>query len=154
RNEAFNARYLKHTMAGFPEIHVPAIYPEYSSARVLTMEFVSGVKITDRASIDAAGLDPTRLAQAVLRASGQQVLFDGFFHGDPHPGNVLVDLETGKVIFLDLGMMGETTEDQRMALADLIWSLKEQAAYEIGRVMLQLSTPFRPVDQKAFIRDV
>ena len=108
-NEAFNGRMLAKNMQVFPEVHVPAIYPELSTARVMTQEFIRGVKITNVEALEAAGVDRTLLATVFMRAIVKQVLYDGFFHGDPHPGNVLVDTETSQVIFLDLGMVGTLT---------------------------------------------
>ncbi|MCB0054596.1 MAG: AarF/ABC1/UbiB kinase family protein, partial [Caldilinea sp.] len=114
-NEAFNGRMLAENMRMFPTIHVPAIYGQLSTRRVLVQEFVRGVKITNVEAIDAANLDRREMATTFMRAIVKQVLYDGFFHGDPHPGNVLVNTDTGEIIFLDLGMMGTLTTEKRMA---------------------------------------
>jgi ubiquinone biosynthesis protein len=153
-NEAYNGRLLAQNMAVFPQIHVPAIYNKLSTRRLMTQEFVKGVKITDIAALDAAGLDRAELARVFMRAMMKQVLFDGFFHGDPHPGNVLVDTASGQIIFLDLGMMGQLSSDQRLALADLIWSLEQKDGMEIGRVVLRLTTAARAVDEKKFLDQI
>ena len=71
----------------------------------------------------------------------KQTLFDGFFHADPHPGNVLVNLETGQINFLDMGMMGELNREQRMALGDLLISMQEQDGYSLGKAVLHLAQP-------------
>jgi ubiquinone biosynthesis protein len=152
QNEAVNGRYLAQTMREFPEIHVPAIDSERSTSRVLTQEFVKCVKITDVCALDRAGIDRAALARVFMRAIVKQVLFDGFFHGDPHPGNVLVDLETAQIIFLDLGMMGNLTNKKRLALADLIWAIQELDGREIARSALALTTRFKAVDEEAFIQ--
>jgi ubiquinone biosynthesis protein len=133
---------------------VPAIYAQVSTQRVLTQEFVRGVKITNTEAIDAAGLDRSELATTFMHAMVKQVLYDGFFHGDPHPGNVLVNTESGQIIFLDLGMMGTLTTEKRLAMADLIWSLAEGDSQEIAKTVLRLTTSYKPVDEKAFIADV
>jgi ubiquinone biosynthesis protein len=153
QNEAVNGRYLAQNMSDFPEIHVPMIYSELSTARVMTQEFVKGVKITDVCALDGAGIDRADLARVFMRAIVKQVLFDGFFHGDPHPGNVLVNLETGQIIFLDLGMMGNLTNKKRLALADLIWAIQEMDGREIARGALALTTRFKAVDEEAFIQE-
>lgn len=152
-NEAFNGRLLAENMRHFPTIRVPAVYPEYSTAHVMTQEFVRGVKITNTAALDAAGINRCELAQLFVRSVVKQVIYDGFFHGDPHPGNILVDTETGELIFLDLGMMGTLTSDKRLALADLIWSLSERDGREVARVVLRLTVSSRPVDEEKFIQD-
>jgi ubiquinone biosynthesis protein len=153
-NEAFNGRMLARNMEVFPEIHVPAVYPELSSARVMTQEFIRGVKITNVDALDAAGVDRTLLATVFMRAIVKQVLYDGFFHGDPHPGNVLVDTNTQQIIFLDLGMMGTLTPDKRMAIADLLWALSSGDRREIAKTVLGLTVSDRPVDEAAFIGEV
>jgi ubiquinone biosynthesis protein len=94
------------------------------------------------------------VAREFLRAMLKQVLFDGFFHADPHPGNVLVNLDTSQVIFLDMGLMGNMTQDQRMALADIILSLQERDGQGLAKAVIGLSTPYKEVNQKAFVFDV
>lgn len=154
RNEVYNARRLSANMADLPTIHIPTVYPALSTSSVLTMEFISGVKVTETDKIDGAGLDRPGLARDYIAAAIKQLLFDGFFHGDPHPGNVLVDLGKGQVVFIDLGMVGQLTRDQRMNLADLILALREGDPKELGRVLMALSVHFKPVDESAFLRDL
>ena len=153
-NEAFNGRLLAQNMAIFPDVHVPAIHGELSTSRIMTQEFVRGVKITNVEALDAAGVDRTQLATAFMRAIVKQVLYDGFFHGDPHPGNVLVDPATSQIIFLDLGMVGTLTTDKRMAVVNLLWSLSSGDKREIAKTVLGLTTSFKEVDEEAFIADV
>jgi ubiquinone biosynthesis protein len=154
QNEAYNARRLKHNMSVFPEVHVPHIYQKYSASRVLTMESVEGVKLTDTMALEETGIDRTRLGEIFMRAMLKQVLLDGFFHGDPHPGNVLVDPERSQLIFLDMGMMGGLDGEQRLAIADVIWSLKERDSSNLTAILLQMSTAFKEVDAAALRRDV
>jgi len=153
RNEASNARLLARNMADFPEIHIPKVYGEYITEKVLTMEFVEGVKINDVVDIDAAGIERAPLAEVFINAFMKQTLFDGFFHADPHPGNVLVNLDTGQIIFLDMGLMGELNREQRMALADLLISMQQKDGYGLGKAAIKLSKPLpgREVDEKAFL---
>ncbi len=132
QNEAFNARQLALNMQVYEQIHVPIIYPQLSTSKVMTMEFAAGVKITNLAKIDAAGLDRGALADTFVRAMVKQLLYDGFFHGDPHPGNILVNVSTGSIIFLDMGMMGTLNYDQRLNLADLILSLNMGDLKDLG----------------------
>lgn len=152
--EAFNGRLLAENMRMFPSVHVPVIYPTLSTSKVLVQEFVSGVKITNLAAIDTAGIDRSELARTFMRAMVKQVLYDGFFHGDPHPGNVLVNPETGQIIFLDMGMMGTLTSQQRLIFADMIWSLAGRDSREIAKVLLRLSVGATDVDEDAFVEDV
>jgi ubiquinone biosynthesis protein len=153
-NETFNARQLAYNMRSLPAIHVPAVYPALCTSRVMTQEFVRGVKITAVDKLDAAGIDRTQVARDFLNAMLKQVLFDGFFHADPHPGNVLLDTETSQIIFLDMGLMGNMTQDQRLVLADIILSLQERDGRGLAEAVIQLSTPFKQVDEKGFINDM
>lgn len=140
-NEAYNARMLAHNMAKFPWVHVPQIYGAYSTSKVLTQERVTGVKIADVAALDAAGIDREALAIRFFRVLLQQVIFDGFFHADPHPGNVWVNTETGNVIFLDMGLMGYLTAQDRFSLGELIWALQDRDARAATRVLVAMCKP-------------
>lgn len=113
---------------------------------------MAGVKISDVGRITEAGIDPHMLARDFVRAMTKQALFDGFFHADPHPGNVLVNLETGEIGFLDMGLMGEMNRSQRMALADLLVSMQEMDGYSMGKAALRLSRPLpgRVIDEGDF----
>ncbi len=153
RNEASNARLLARNMEMFPEVHIPKIFGALSTSKVLTMEFVEGVKINEVRAINAAGIDRVPLAEVFVDAFMKQTLFDGFFHADPHPGNVLVNLDTGQIIFLDMGLMGELNREQRMALADLLISMQQKDGFGLGKAALKLSRPLpgKTVDEKAFL---
>ncbi|MFN2137085.1 MAG: ABC1 kinase family protein, partial [Candidatus Promineifilaceae bacterium] len=153
RNEANNARVLARNMAEFARIHVPKVYGQFSTSKVLTMEFATGVKISDVAAIDAAGIERTPLGKDFVEAFMKQTLFDGFFHADPHPGNVWVDLETAQIVFLDMVLMGSLTRALRLALADLLISLQQKDGYGIGKAALKLSDPLpgHTIDEKAFL---
>jgi len=152
--EAYNALQLTENMAGLEGVHIPRIYPELSTSRVLTMEFIKGVKISNIQAIDAAGLERETIARNALRAVVKQLLIDGFFHADPHPGNVLVNLQTGEVTFLDCGMVGQLDLTQRVSLIQLILALQQQDVAGMGQILRHLSVPFvDKVDEKAYDRD-
>jgi ubiquinone biosynthesis protein len=153
RNEASNIGLLSRNMAQFDFIHIPAVYNHLSTSKVLTMEFVSGVKISNVDAITEAGIDKGLLARNFVHAMVKQTLFDGFFHADPHPGNVMVDLDTAQIGFLDMGLMGELNRMQRMALADLLVSMVEQDGYNMGKAALRLSKPLPglTVDEGQFL---
>ncbi len=154
RGEAFNAHRLAQNMAGLPGVRVPAVYAQYSTSRILTQEFVHGVKISNIAALDEAGLDRQELARNALRALIKQLAIDGFFHADPHPGNVLVDPATGIITFIDLGMMGELDVRQRLRIGQLMFAMQQNSVESMARVLYALSTPFVPhVNERAYYRD-
>lgn len=153
-NEAFHARRLAAGMASIPGVHVPRIYGERSSTRVLTMEFVEGVKITDTVAMDQAGLQRRVVLQTLISAMVKQILIDGFFHGDPHPGNVLLDPQTGVISFLDMGLIGELSQAHRFDLLDLLWSFTDGDTESIAKVALRLTERHDPIDERAFQAEV
>ena len=152
--ELYNVKRLTRNMEGMPGVAVPRVYPQLSSSKVLTMDFMAGVKINNVQAIDAAGLDRLEIGKNTLRALIKQLLIDGFFHADPHPGNILVDLETGTVGFLDMGMMGEIDLNQRLNLINLLMVSRQKDPAGLARAVRSLSVPFRKrVDDAAFYKD-
>jgi ubiquinone biosynthesis protein len=154
RVEAYHALRLAEVVEGIEGIHVPGVHLDLSTGRVITMEFVRGVKATDVAALDAAGVDRDLVARRFLRAIIKQVLVDGFFHGDPHPGNIVIDPETGSLTFLDLGLVGELDSSRRMQLLGLMWSLRERDPDGLATAILGLCERTGPVDEAAFRSDV
>ncbi len=154
RGEAYNALRLTENMANLPGVHVPAVYPDLSTSKVITQEFIHGVKVSDVEAIESAGLDRDEIARNALRALVKQLPVDGFFHADPHPGNLLVDLDTGVLTFIDLGMMGELEVQQRLRLAQLMIVAQQGSVDGMAGALRGMSVPFRgDVDEKAFRRD-
>ncbi len=154
RGEAYNAMRLSENMAGLEGVHIPTIYPELSTSRVLTMELIQGVKISDIEAIEAAGLEREVVARNALRAVIKQLLIDGFFHADPHPGNILVNLQMGQINFIDCGMVGQLDLTQRVNLIQLIFAVQQGDVAGMGQILRNLSVPFAgKVDEKAYQRD-
>ena len=152
--ETYNALRLTQNLAGIPAAHVPYVYTELSTSKVLTLEFIQGVKINNIAAIDAAGLDRKELGRTTLRAIIKMLMIDGFFHADPHPGNVLVNLQTGDVTFIDTGMVGELDLPQRINLIQLLVALQQVDIQGMAQIMKNMSVPFvDEVDEKAYYRD-
>jgi len=118
------------------------------------MEFIQGFKISDIEAIETAGLAREVVARNALRAVIKQLLIDGFFHADPHPGNILVNLQTGQINFIDCGMVGQLDLNQRLNLIQLIFALQQQDVAGMGQILRSLSVPFvDEVDEKAYQRD-
>jgi len=105
RAEAANAERFAENFAGDPAVHIPRVYRELSTAQVLTLERVRGVKVDDVDGLAAAGIDRRRLAHRAARLTLQMVYRDGFFHADPHPGNLFVEPD-GTIGLIDFGMVG------------------------------------------------
>ncbi|SFL69971.1 ABC1 kinase family protein [Pelosinus propionicus] len=120
-----------------PMVSVPAVYPEYSRQRVLTLEFVSGYKVTDRAELLAAGINPKNVAGTLVDSYLKQALIDGFYHADPHPGNLFVRPDGG-IIFIDFGMVGRITEHNKKAVRKLISGVIGSNAEDVSRALQDL----------------
>jgi ubiquinone biosynthesis protein len=155
QNEAYNTRRIAHNMQSIPGVHLARIYSRQTTSKVMTEEFIQGVKLTAIDQINAAGLDRKQLARTFIRAMMKQVLVDGFFHADPHPGNLLINLNTGVIQFLDLGMVGELDLQLRISLGDLLFALQNRDPDGIASALLGVSLPFRAdADQVAFKKDI
>ena len=151
--EAYNARRLSRVLDPIEGIRVPGVIYELSSSGVLTLEFIHGVKSTNAAAIDAAGLDREQLADRVVQGAVKMLMIDGFFHGDPHPGNVFVDLDNGDVVMLDTGMVGELTFQQRIKLGSLLLTVRNGDVIGLAQTLKSLSTPYRETDDDRYYRN-
>jgi ubiquinone biosynthesis protein len=120
-----NADRLRSNMQGLEKIRVPKIYWDYSTGRLLVMEFIEGVRIDHVEEIKAFGVDPKEIADRGFNAYMQQIFEDGFFHGDPHPGNLLVSKD-GTLSFLDFGIVGVIYPERRFSFVHLLSAMVYQ----------------------------
>jgi predicted unusual protein kinase regulating ubiquinone biosynthesis (AarF/ABC1/UbiB family) len=134
RQEARNLEILRAGLADFPRIHVPAPVADYTTERVLTMDFVGGRKLTSVGPLAQLEVDGHELADQVVGAYLKQILVDGFFHADPHPGNVFLT-ETGDVALIDLGMTGRIAPELREHLVKLLLAVGEGRGEDVARVL-------------------
>ncbi|MEY3756953.1 MAG: hypothetical protein RLZZ263_107, partial [Cyanobacteriota bacterium] len=118
-NEASNAETFAELHRHNPRIAVPAIYRQATSRRVLTMEWIDGVKLTNLEAVRGLGVDPDDMVSVGVNCSLQQLLEHGFFHADPHPGNLLA-LADGRLAYLDFGMMSEVSRESRTGLIQAV----------------------------------
>ena len=118
-NEASNAEAFARLHRANPRIAVPAIYRHATSRRVLTMEWIDGVKLTNLEAVRGIGIDPDDMVAVGVNCSLQQLLEHGFFHADPHPGNLLA-LADGRLAYLDFGMMSEVSRESRTGLIQAV----------------------------------
>ncbi|MEL7332361.1 MAG: AarF/ABC1/UbiB kinase family protein [Cyanobacteria bacterium J06560_2] len=118
-HEGANAERFEQLYGYLPEILVPSIYAQYTGRRVLTMEWIEGIKLTELDELARRGIDPTHVIEVGVQCSLRQLLEHGFFHADPHPGNLLVTAD-GKLAYLDFGMMCEVEPYQRYGLIEAI----------------------------------
>jgi predicted unusual protein kinase regulating ubiquinone biosynthesis (AarF/ABC1/UbiB family) len=133
-NEGRNADTFRRNFRNEEWVMVPRVYWRYASPRVLTLEYLPGIKISHYEALEAAGLDRTRLAELGAKAYLIQLLHDGFFHADPHPGNIAVNPD-GSLIFYDFGMMGQVKLVTREKLLETFFGVAQKDG---DRVMASL----------------
>ena len=140
--EGRNAERFAKLYGHLPDVYVPRIYWEYSGRRVLTMEWITGTKLTQMEAIKAQGGDARHLIDVGVQCSLRQLLEHGFFHADPHPGNLLATPE-GKLAYIDFGMMSEVKPYQRYGLIEAVVHLvnRDFAGLANDYVKLEFLTP-------------
>lgn len=136
-NEGRNADTFRRNFRDEDWVIVPRVYWRYTSPRVLTLEYLPGIKISHYEAIEAAGLDRKLLAKLGARAYLQQILNGGFFHADPHPGNIAVNPE-GALIFYDFGMMGKIENNIRQGLMDTLFGVAQKNANMVVDSLINL----------------
>jgi ubiquinone biosynthesis protein len=150
RQEARNMK-IALSYASGSEIHIPTVYEDYCSEQLLVMEYVLGTKLKD---MGEGGLsDPEALAKRGLRAAIKQILDDGFFHADPHPGNLLITAQEG-LCLVDWGMVGRLTEKDRYELIDLIKSVVDKDSDGLVHALLRLCKKRDLIDTRALERQI
>jgi len=140
--EGRNAEKFAELYGNLAEIYVPSIYWEYTGRRVLTMEWITGTKLTNIQAIQAQGIDATHLVEVGVQCSLRQLLEHGFFHADPHPGNLLA-MPDGRLAYLDFGMMSNIKPYQRYGLIEAVVHLvnRDFEALSQDYVKLEFLTP-------------
>ncbi|MGG6266732.1 ABC1 kinase family protein [Leptolyngbya sp. AN03gr2] len=135
--EAMNADRFRHNFADHDRIVVPKIYPKYTTRRVLTMEYVPGIKVNDRQSLLAIGIDPREINHLGICAYLKQLLQDGFFQADPHPGNMAVSHD-GKLIFYDFGMMAEVQPINRNQMVQTFFAVLKKDTDQVVSTLVDM----------------
>ncbi|MFN9645297.1 MAG: ABC1 kinase family protein [Cyanobacteriota bacterium] len=144
-NEAANAERFKQLHSHNPHIAVPAIYRHATSRRVLTMEWIDGVKLTNLEAVKAIGVDPDEMVSIGVNCSLQQLLEHGFFHADPHPGNLLA-LADGRLAYLDFGMMSSISREARTGLIQAVVHLVNRDFGSLSKDFVSLGFLSEEVD--------
>jgi ubiquinone biosynthesis protein len=149
--EARNADRMRTTLAPFPRLSVPQIHTHFSTSRLLVMQDVAGAPISE-----IPGNIRKEVARQLLESFYQQILIDGFFHADPHPGNLMWQPVEQRLYFLDLGMVGEVAEHTRELLILLLMALWQNDAAFMAEVTVMLSgaTDRSDLDMDAFTKEV
>ena len=153
RNEARNVEQFRHYYRNDPDFVVPKAYKHLSTDEILVMEFASGCKITDVKRLKEWGLDPKKTAEKGLDIYLKQIFESGYFHADPHPGNVLVRPD-GKIVLIDFGATGKLMQKDKFALAGIFFNLARQNPQGVANNLRKLSVEGEVEDMKALEYDV
>nr|WP_313898179.1 AarF/ABC1/UbiB kinase family protein [Nodosilinea sp. LEGE 07298] len=136
-NEGRNADTFRRNFRGEDWVNVPRVFWRLTSSQVVTLEYMPGIKISHYDALEAAGLDRSRLARLGAQAYLHQLLNDGFFHADPHPGNIAVSLD-GSLIFYDFGMMGQVQPLTRQRLMNTFMGVAQRNAQQVMNSLVEL----------------
>ncbi len=153
RREGRNADRFRRNFANEPALHIPKVYWDYTTRRVLVLERLSGIKIDDVEALDAAGFDRHRIALNAARIIAKEVLEDGFFHADPHPGNFFV-MEGETIGAMDFGMVGYLSRRDREDLIRLYMAAVQLDAEKVVDQMIRMGATGRDVDRTGLERDI
>ena len=160
-NEAENAEKFRNLHNHNPKIAVPKIYKSITSRRVLTMEWIEGTKLTNLEDVKNLGIDPDEMIDIGVQCSLEQLLEHGFFHADPHPGNLLA-LKDGRLCYLDFGMMSEVSRESRSGLIQAVVHLVNKNFDKLSKDFVKLGflskevnlEPIVPAFQEVFVNAV
>lgn len=152
-NEFHNIEKFRKNFDSRPEVYVPETYKDLSNNNVLTMEFIDGFKVNNKEKIIENGMLPKDVAQLGIVLFMKMVLEDGFFHADPHPGNVFI-MTNQKVCFIDFGSMGQIMKGDMELLEGIIESFLMQDAKKIIRLTKRLAIEYHIEDEKTLERDI
>ncbi|HST22408.1 MAG TPA: AarF/ABC1/UbiB kinase family protein [Blastocatellia bacterium] len=158
--ETRNAEVFRKNFVGWKEVYVPTIYGVFSTNRLIVMEFIEGLKVTDIQQLEAAGKKPPEIVRLLARTYLKQLLEDGFFHADPHPGNLRV-MADGRLAFFDFGMVGRISMELQSKLINAFFHIVERDVHGLVDDMVRLGfielsaneeARFKPVIEGLFDR--
>ncbi|MGI9649831.1 ABC1 kinase family protein [Chryseobacterium sp. RLHN22] len=152
-NERNNIHQFALNFKNNKETYVPKVYDEFSNNNVLCMEFIEGIKVTDKEELLKHGIDPVVISERGLQLFVSQILDYGFFHADPHAGNILVKKD-GKVVFIDFGAVGKIQPNDKEILESLIVAFVAKNSNKIVRYLKKMAVSYEIPDERRFENDV
>jgi len=152
-NEKENILQFARNFKNDPLTYVPKVYEELSNNNVLCMEFIDGIKVTDLSGLQNHRLDPVKISEVGLRLFVSQILDYGFFHADPHAGNILVKKD-GRVVFIDFGAVGKIQPNDKEILEELIVSFVAKNTRKIVRSLKKMAIKYEIPDERKLEADV
>ncbi len=151
--EARNSERVANSFKDNPKVLIPKVYWEYTTAKILTMEYVEGIKLNDIEKLHQEGFDTKVIGETVVNTIFQQILIDGFFHGDPHPGNLLA-LSSGEIAFMDFGIVGRLSPEMRYHVASFVIAMMKQNTDEVIQTIKHMGLVPETVNHERLRADV
>ena len=151
RREAANLRRLREIVEPYDRLVVPEPVADFTTTRVLTMDFIEGKKVTDLGPLAQLEVDGTILASQLFRAYLDQILTAGFFHADPHPGNVTLASD-GRLALLDLGMVARVPQSLQSDLVKLLLAISDERGEDAGHITIRMGRALDTFDEERFVR--
>ena len=150
--EANHIEEFRHANLDADFVSCPKVYGHLTTQHVLVMEYIEGIQVDDVAELKAAGVDVRRIGERLGENYVKQIVEDGYFHADPHPGNIWV--RGGKIVWLDLGMMGRLSNKDRAAIRKAIFALAQHDVFEMKAAVLSLGVPQERIDHARLYQDI
>lgn len=152
-NEYQNIERFRKNFEGSKDVYVPKTYEDYCNNNILCMEFIEGFKITDIEQLRTHGIEPKKIVEKGFDIYLKQLLDDGFFHADPHPGNIFIQ-PNGQIVFIDFGSMGVLTVTERDLLEDVVINFGLKNTRKIVRSLKKMAIKHYIEDDKQLERDI
>ena len=150
--EADHIEEFEHLNRDVDYVSCPKVYRQLSTQHILVLEFIDGVRIDDFDALRASGYDVTLLGKRLGENYVKQIIEDGYFHADPHPGNIWI--RNGRIVWLDLGMMGRLSSRDRMAIRKAVYALANHDTFEMKTAVLSLGVVRGRINHTALYQDI
>ena len=153
QTEARNGERIAKQFLNHTEVIIPKIYWDYTTNKVLTMDYIDGIKINHISKLDNEGYDLKIIANRITNSMLHQILMEGFFHGDPHPGNIFI-LPGNKIAYIDFGMVGRLSEDTKLHFASLVIHLKNGNTKGLLKTITAMGLHSNQTDLNSLYNDI
>ncbi len=153
KNEAINIERFASQFLNEPHVYIPKLFPEISTTKVFTMEYIDGIKASDIERLDREGYDKKVIAIRGAELIFEQIFTHGFFHADPHPGNIMI-LHDNVICYLDFGMMGRINRQTKEDFVDLVIAVIQQNEVKSADILLQLIRSDVEIDRRKLEQDI
>jgi len=151
--EAMNLSRFEALFKDDNRIKVPKLYKEYSTNKIITMERIDGIKVSNNELLNKHNIDTKQIAKKGFELLCEQIFKHRFFHADPHPGNIFITLDS-QVAFIDFGMMGSLSKEEQGILLELIYNISAQDEEKASLSILKMTNYPQTIDKNSFIKDM